>query len=63
MGSDFRSFLSSFSGGLDPGLDSDLSGFDVTMVVLLFPLFTPDAGPEGAWKVVGRALKKAIGGL
>jgi hypothetical protein len=33
------------------------------MDVLLFLLSTPDAGPEKAWKIVGRALKKAIGDL
>jgi hypothetical protein len=72
MGSDFRSFLSSFGDGLDSGFDaglsalgvgfdsgfdSGLSGFDVTMVVLLFLLPPPGAGPEKAWKIVGQALK------
>jgi hypothetical protein len=63
MGSDFRSFLSSFGDGFDSGFDSGLSGFDVTMVVLLFLLSPPDTGPEKVWKVVGRVLKKAIRGL
>jgi hypothetical protein len=68
MGSDFRSFLSSFGDGLesdfDPclsalgvGFDSGLSGFDVTMVVLLFLLPPPGASPGKAWKIVEQALK------
>jgi hypothetical protein len=73
MGSDFRSFLSSFGDGLesdfdpclsalgvgfDSGFDSGLSGFVVTMVVLLFLLPPPGASPGKAWKIVGHALKK-----
>jgi hypothetical protein len=72
MGSDFRSFLSSFGDGLDSGFDpglpamgvgfdsgfnSGLSGFDVTMVVLLLLLPTPRAGAEKAWKFAGPAMR------
>jgi hypothetical protein len=72
MGSDFRAFLSSFGDGLesdfdpclsalgvgfDSGFDSGLSGFVVTMVVLLFLLPPPGAGPGKAWKIVEQALK------
>jgi hypothetical protein len=72
MGSDFRAFLSSFGDGLesdfdpclsalgvgfDSGFDSGLSGFVVTMVVLLFLLPPPGASPGKAWKIVGQALK------
>jgi hypothetical protein len=73
MGSDFRAFLSSFGDGLesdfdpclsalgvgfDSGFDSGSSGFDVTMVVLLFLLPTLGTGQKKAWKIVGQALKK-----
>jgi hypothetical protein len=62
MGSDFRSFLSSFGEGLDSGFDSGLSamgdgfdsgsdlglsGFGVTMDVLLFLLYTERRSREG----------------
>jgi hypothetical protein len=63
MGSDFRAFLSSFGDGLesdfdpclsalgvgfDSGFDSGLSGFVVTMVVLLFLLPPPGDSPREA---------------
>jgi hypothetical protein len=73
MGSDFRSFLSSFGDGLAGfgGLTrlrlrlicierqvsiqaskSGLSGFDVTIVVLLIWFPPPGASPGKAWKIV-----------
>jgi hypothetical protein len=51
MGRDFRSSLGA-------GFDSGLSGFDFTMIVLLFLLLPPAAVPEDAWKIVGQALKR-----
>jgi len=72
MGNDFRSFLSSFGDSLDSGFDPDLaamgvgfdsgfdsglSGFDVTMVVLLLLLPTPHADPEMAGKFAEPAMK------
>jgi hypothetical protein len=66
MGRDFRSSLgagldsglSALGVGFDSGFDSGLSGFDFTLVVLLFLLPPPGASPWKAWKiVVEQALK------
>jgi hypothetical protein len=48
--------------GFDSGFDSGLSGFDVTMVVLLLLLPTPHADPEMAGKFAGQAMGKFVGG-
>jgi hypothetical protein len=55
--SDFDPCLSALGVGFDSGFDSGLSGFVVTMVVLLFLLPPPGAGPGKAWKIVEQALK------
>jgi hypothetical protein len=75
MASVFREFLSSFGAGLDSGFDSDLSamgvgfdsgfdsvlpGFGFTVIVLLFLLPPPSAGPEKACRIVEQALKKKV---
>jgi hypothetical protein len=50
----FKEYLSS----LGAGFDSGLSGFDVTMVVLLFLLHPPDAYSRKALEPAAYALKK-----
>jgi hypothetical protein len=43
---------------LESGFGSSLSGFDFTMVVLLFLLYPPGASPWKVWEIVEQALKK-----
>jgi hypothetical protein len=60
FGAGFDSGLSALGVGFDSGFDSGLSGFVVTMVVLLFLLSPPGACSGKARQLTAQALKKKI---